>query len=153
MELSKLHPGDGDMSGYLDRFAAQFGVSPLAHSKMMPNTRRALAIAEFARDHDRLDAFRALVMNARWQSGRDIGDDGVLRELAIAAGLDGDAALQAVADPGYLERLTAVRREFRALHVGGIPTFAFPPEPIEGCRPYEELSTAAQRAGARLRTV
>ncbi len=152
IELSKLHPGeDRDMSGYLDRFAAGFGVHSLAHSKMMPNTRRALAIAEFARDENKLDAFRTLVMDARWKYGRDIGDDAVLGELAAAAGLDPDAAQRAADDPVYLGRVETIRKEFKKLHVGGIPAFAFPQESIEGCRQYEELAAAALRAGATRR--
>ncbi len=150
-ELSKLHPGDGDMGGYLERFAAGFGISGMQHPKMLPNTRRALAMAEFARDHGRLDEFRALVMDARWKDGRDIGDDAVLSEIAAAAGLDPDAALRSAGDPAYLGRIDDIRKEFRRLRVGGIPTFAFPQEAVEGCRPYPELSAAALRAGAKPR--
>jgi len=153
VELGRLHPGENrDMSGYLDRFAAGFGVPGLAHSRMMPNTRRAIAVAEFARDQGKLDAFRSLVMDARWKEGRDIGDDAVLRDLAVSAGLDGDAAMQAADAPVYLGRVDVIRREFKELGVGGIPAFAFPQESIEGCRPYEELAAAALRAGARPRT-
>jgi len=153
MELARLHPGEGrDMSGYLDRFAAGFGVYGLQHLKMMPNTRRALAMAEFARDQGKLDDFRSRVMDARWRYGRDIGDDAVLGELAAAAGLDADAARHAADDAAYLGRLAAIRKEFKRLGVGGIPTFAFPRESIEGCRPYAELSAAALRSGARPRT-
>ena len=115
----------------------------------LPNTRRALAIAEFARDQGKLFEFRSLTMDARWKEGKDIGDNAVLADLARAAGLDPDRAL-AAADPKYLARVDATRAEYKTVGVGGIPSFVFDGlPPIEGCRPYEVISGAAARAGAR----
>jgi predicted DsbA family dithiol-disulfide isomerase len=118
----------------------------------MPNTRRALTIAEFARDQGHLDIFRKLTMDAHWKEGKDIEDDSVLENLAANAGLDSRKAILAADDPAYQERVKATRVEYKKLGVGGIPTFVIGNERIEGCRPYELLSKAAQQAGAISRT-
>jgi predicted DsbA family dithiol-disulfide isomerase len=143
-----IEPGFGD---YIQRFAAQFGVHDMKTSSRMPNTRRALAIAEFAREQGKLDAFRALAMDAHWKEGKDIEDTDVLRALAAASGIDRENALLAAEDPVYLGRVDAIRIEYKRVGTGGIPTFAFPTGTIEGCQPYENLAAAALRSGASRR--
>lgn len=108
-------------------------------------------MAEFARDHGKLDQFRSLMMDAHWKDGRDIEDSAVLRDVAAASGLDAGEALLAAADAAYLKRVDDLRLEYKQVGVGGIPTFVFGSEAVEGCRPYEILAAAALRAGARRR--
>jgi predicted DsbA family dithiol-disulfide isomerase len=153
IELSRLHPGSdrADMAGYIQKFAERFGVTGMVRTKRVPNTRRALTVAEYARDQGRLDAFRSATMDAHFKEGRDIENDAVLRDLAVASGLDPDRALGAADTAPYLSRIEAIRAEFKSLNVGGIPTFVFGSEAIEGCRVYEELEAAAVRSGARRR--
>ena len=117
----------------------------------MPKTRRALAMAEFARDLGKLTEFRAHTMDAHWKEGRDIEDTTVLRDLAVASGLDPERAVAAAADPTYLKRVDDMRLEYKRVGVGGIPTFVFGDEAVEGCQPYPVLAAAARRAGARPR--
>jgi predicted DsbA family dithiol-disulfide isomerase len=137
------------MKDYIQQFAARFGIHDMIRTKRMPNTRRALAAAEFARDHGKLGEFRARTMDAHWKEGKDIENTTVLRELAAASGLDPEKALEAAADPVYLGRVDAMRTEYKQVGVGGIPTFVFGTEAVEGCQPYEVLAAAALRAGAR----
>jgi predicted DsbA family dithiol-disulfide isomerase len=151
IELSRLHPGERkfDLGAYVKQFAASFGVNDINPSKRMPSTRRALAMSEFARDQGKLDVFRKLVMDAHWRDGRDIEDNTVLAETATAAGLDAEKAVLAADDPVYLRRVDDARIEYKKVGVGGIPTFVFDTESIEGCQPYEVISAAAVRAGAK----
>jgi predicted DsbA family dithiol-disulfide isomerase len=143
-----MEPGFGD---YIQRFAAQFGIHDMRRSQRMPNTRRALAMAEFAREQGKVDKFRVLTMDAHWKEGRDIEDPSVLRELAAASGLDPEEAIRAADDPVYLGRVDAIRIEYKKVGTGGIPTFVFGQELVEGCQPYEELAAAALRSGASRR--
>ena len=106
-------------------------------------------MAEFARDFNKLDRFRSLVMDARWQDDRDIENTEVLRDLAQASGLDAEKALLAADDPLYLRRVDDIRIEYKKVGVGGIPSFVFAREIIEGCQPYEVIVAAALRAGAK----
>jgi predicted DsbA family dithiol-disulfide isomerase len=153
IELSRLHPGSDrpDMADYIQKFAEGFGVTGMMRTKRVPNTRRALAIAEYARDEGKLDTFRSVTMDAHFKQGRDIENDGVLRDLAYASGLDPARALAASDTPSYVKRLEVIRAEFKTLDVGGIPTFVFGSEAIEGCRVYDELAEAAARFGAMRR--
>jgi len=139
------------MLNYMQVFAASFGITDMRRSKWMPNTRRALAVAEFARDNGKLDTFRERAMDAHWRDGRNIEEDSVLRDLAAASGLDPDKAILAADDPAYLKRLDYLRVEFKAVGTGGIPTFVFGNETVEGCQPYEVLEKVALRAGAKKR--
>ena len=139
------------MEEHLQRFAAGFGIQGMKHSKKIPNTRRALGMAEFARDQGKLDVFRSRTMEAYWKEGKDIEDSAVLRDLAGASGLDPEKAILAADDPAYLSRIDALRLEASQMRISGIPTFVFATERIVGCQPYEVVAAAALRAGAKLK--
>lgn len=139
------------MADYLARFAGTFGVHGLASHDRIPNTRKALAIAEFARDQGRLHPFRQAAMEAYWKGGRDIEDDGVLADCAREAGLDPAAALAAVADPGYRARVDAMGEVASRAGVTGIPTFVMGRRRVVGCQPYEVLAALAESEGAQPR--
>lgn len=135
------------MRQYMDRFAGQFGITDMRQPSHLPNTRRALAAAELARDQGRLAAFRKAAMDAYWRHGEDLEDDGVVRRIAAGVGLDPDGAVAAMSDPEYLARVDAVRRESINAGVTGIPTFFLGDEVVVGCQPYDTLAAAVERAG------
>jgi predicted DsbA family dithiol-disulfide isomerase len=141
------------MRSHVRQFAAGFGVGELDAPSHLPNTRRALAIAEWARGlgSGALDRFRAAAMRAHWRAGRDLERDEHLRAIAVEAGLDPDAALAAADGAKWQARVDAVREEGHDLGVTGVPTFFFGELPVVGCQPYERLARAAARAGARRR--
>lgn len=138
-----------ERADYMQQFAARFGIQGMQHSGKIPNTRRALAVAEFARDQGQLDEYRWRTMDAYWKEGKDIEDSTVLAMLAGASNLDPEKALLAADDPFYLSRVDAIGIEFKKVGVGGIPAFIFGRETIEGCQPYEVIAAAALRAGAK----
>ncbi len=139
------------MEARLVTFAASFGVSGLAQRQAIPNTRKALAVAEFARDRDRLHPLRHAVMEAYWRGGRDIEDDAVLADCAREAGLDPAEALAAIRDPVYRGRVDAMGDEARRVGVTGIPTFIMGRHGVVGCQPYEVLAALAETEGAARR--
>ncbi len=153
VSLEQIHRGSTQpgMLNYMQTFAASFGITDMRRSTRMPNTRRALAVAEFARDHGKLDVFRELAMDAHWKEGMDIEDSAVLRDLAAASGIDPEKAVLAADDPAYLKRLDDLRVEFKKVGTGGIPTFVFGRETVEGCQPYDLLVNVAVRAGVQRR--
>jgi 2-hydroxychromene-2-carboxylate isomerase len=133
----------------LKQFAAQFGLADMQVRDRSPNTRRALAIAELARDEGKLPRFRDLAMDAHWRRGMDLERDEDLRAIAAEAGLDPDRAIAASTDPKYLARLDARREEAEARGVTGIPTFVIGNQGVVGCQPYEVLAEFAEKSGAR----
>lgn len=164
-ELFKGRPIE-QMRAHTTQFAASLGVT-LHQPDRLPNTRRALAMAEYARDQGRLDAFRDLAMDAHWEEGRDIEADDVLRDLASRAGLDGDVALVAADSPPFQARVDEMGAEAQRWGVTGIPTWVLLPDGwspgdpppadgsrpvrIVGCQPYETLLAGCMRAGFRRR--
>jgi predicted DsbA family dithiol-disulfide isomerase len=135
----------------LREFAASFGVTDLELPDHMPNTRRALAIAEYAREQGKLDAFRDAAMHAHWRAGKNLEDEQDLREIALDAGLEPEAALHAIGAHQYLQRVDAMREEASSIGVTGIPTLIIGQYGVVGCQPYEVIAQAAERAGARRR--
>ncbi len=127
MALAQLFPGR-DLSGMdeaLRRRAQEFGL-PYRRSDRLSNSRLAIEAAEFARDAGRFDAFSRAVFRAYFGEGRDIGDAGVLRELAADVTLDPDALQEALTEGRYAGRREAAAAEARRLGFSGVPTFVFP---------------------------
>ncbi len=118
----------------------------------IPNTRRALALAELARDEGRLEDLRAHGFDAYWRRGLGIESDDDLRRMGREIGLDPDTALAATSDAGLLARVDGARRRALEAGVTGIPTFDFGATArVVGCQQYEVLADSARRAGARRR--
>jgi predicted DsbA family dithiol-disulfide isomerase len=132
-------------------FGAQFGVRDFDPPDRLRNTRRALAMAEYARDHGVLEAFRKAAFDAHWRRGKDLEADADLREIAESVGLPAGAALRAADDRVMLERVDARQAAARKSGVSGIPTFDFENVRVSGCQPLEVLAEAARRAGAKPR--
>lgn len=135
----------------LREFAASFGVLALELPDHMPNTRRALAIAEYARERGKLEAFRDAAMYAHWREGKNLEDEQDLRDIALRAGLEPEAALRAIGAKQYLQQVDAIREEATRMGVTGIPTLVIGRYGVVGCQPYEVITQAAERAGARRR--
>jgi len=133
-------------------FAREFGITDMKVRERSPNTRRALAIAEYARDQGRLEPWRQLAMNAHWRRGMDLENDADLRALAAEAGLDPEAALAASRDEKYLSRIDQKRIEAEELGVTGIPTFVIGNRGVVGCQPYQVLADLVESAGSRPRS-
>jgi predicted DsbA family dithiol-disulfide isomerase len=151
--LSRLFPNMplAAMHERTKRFGASFGVLDFQPPDWLANTRKALAIAEYARDEGKLEPFRKAAMNANWRQGKNLEDDADLAAVALVAGLDPRRALPAAAEPALLARVDARQAEARRGGVHGIPTFVFGEIQIVGCQPYEALAAAAERAGVRRR--
>jgi predicted DsbA family dithiol-disulfide isomerase len=149
--LSAHLPNAEAMLGYVRTFAGRFGIADLRPPGRLASTRRALAVAQRARDLGRLDAFREAAFDAYWREGRGLESDEDLTAIAQTAGIDAQEALAAARDEAELARVDAARRLAAAEGVTGIPTFDFDGHRIVGCQPYEALAEMARRAGARRR--
>jgi len=150
IEVMRLFPAarSEGMREHIEAFAARFGVYGMRLPERLPNTRRSLAVAEFAREHGKLNIFRDLAMQAHWTGGKDLENDQGLAELATRAGLDPAAAIEASSSPKYLQRVDELREEACAMEITGIPTFVVGNQRVIGCQPYEVLADTTRKAGA-----
>ncbi|HVR19963.1 MAG TPA: DsbA family protein [Polyangiaceae bacterium] len=153
MPLTALFPGAHlpSLHDRTRRFGAQFGVTGFEPPDVLVNSRRALALAELARDRNVLEPYRHAAFEAHWRKRKNLEADGDLRELATSVGLDPDEALAAADEPAYLDRVDEKQADARAQGVSGIPTFFFGDVRVVGCQPLEALARAAERAGAKRR--
>jgi predicted DsbA family dithiol-disulfide isomerase len=74
-----------------------------------------------------------------WKEGEDIGDEDLLVDLAVAAGVDGDEVRSALDDETLRDEL---REQFAAAQragVTGVPTFAYDGYAARGAVPPEHL--------------
>ena len=136
------------MDDYMRTFAASFGIDDFEQRERIPNTRRALALAEVAREVGKVDEFRVRAMDAHWRDGMNLEDDDDLATIAREAGLPDDALPRSKSDPQYLARIDAIREEAEALGVQGIPTWVAGNLGMSGCQRYEMLAEFVIRAGA-----
>jgi predicted DsbA family dithiol-disulfide isomerase len=93
------------------------------HAEIVPNSHKALRLAELARDLDRHDEFHDRVMDAYWDEARNIGDDDELRALADEIGLPGDDVERVLAGDDYAQRVAVSTQQAASLGINGIPAF------------------------------
>lgn len=90
----------------------------------VPNSRRALVVAELARAEGVYDELHRRLFDAYWARGYDIGDEKVLAREATAAGMaDGTEAVAASADPAVLAAIEHSTQRAHELGAGGVPAW------------------------------
>jgi predicted DsbA family dithiol-disulfide isomerase len=113
-----------------------------------PNSKKALRVAELARERGRHAELHPRLFDAYWARGRDIGDDDVLAEEAVAAGLDEAEVREVLASDRYAD---VVARETAAAldaGAGGVPAWVLDDRLlIPGAQPPEVFDRVLQRAG------
>jgi predicted DsbA family dithiol-disulfide isomerase len=103
----------------------------------MPNTRRALAATEYAKDQGKGDAFHRAVFHRFYGEGENIEDWLVLRAVAQEVGLDPDEMQEQTDSPKYKSLLEQKFREAYQLGVSGVPLYVFDHQyGISGAQPY-----------------
>lgn len=83
--------------------------------------------------------FDEAVFDALWSEGRDIGDAGVLAEIAEGVGLDADEIRDVLEDDGLRERLSEAFLEAQEDGIVGVPTFIHGEDFCRGAVPPEQL--------------
>ncbi|MBV9455760.1 MAG: DsbA family protein [Rubrobacter sp.] len=91
-----------------------------------PRSTLALALHSWAEEKGQGRAMREAAHRAFFIEGLNLGDEGVLRQVAQEAGLDADSAIAAAWDPARISDLRTVRAEACRIGVTGVPTIATP---------------------------
>ncbi len=109
----------------------------------IPNSRRALAVTELARDRGHDEAVHARLMRAYWSEARDIGDDDVLLDLVEDVGPDRAEAAEAMNAEEYVARVLASTREANRHGINAIPAFVLDRRLLVlGAHPHETFEQA-----------
>jgi len=140
-------PREGPMYAMLEREAKAAGL-PLRWPPRLPDTRRALAVAEWVRRHE-ARAFPQLherLFQVHFALGEDLGDPAVIDRHAKASGVELPALHAALAD-GSAEVAVAEAETLGREHgVQGTPAWLLPRGLITGLRSPEELAEQARSA-------
>lgn len=138
------------MAERLRQMAGEVGL-PMNPPTLISNSRRALEAAEYAREQGKHEAFHDAVFRAYFAQGQDIGDWGVLQELAEAVDLDDAAMREAVERGAYRAAVDAQTSEARRLGITGVPTYILDNLAVVGAQPYEVFQRAMDRLGLEAR--
>jgi predicted DsbA family dithiol-disulfide isomerase len=120
------------------------GLTYNPHAGVVPNTMRALRLAELARDRGLHQPVHDRLMTAYWEEARDIGDSVELEAL------DGDEVVEVLSGGAYRDRVLASTAEAQSMGITGIPAFVLDARLLVlGAQPREVFEQAfAQLAGA-----
>ncbi len=128
-----------------------FEAAGLPHAEPLekvPNSRKALMLAEFARERGVFDELHPRLFEAYWGRGRDIGDDEVLIEEGTAVGLDAAEIVGVLRDQRYLDGIEEQTRDAIGLGVSGVPAWVIDQRLlVPGAQPHEMFARALEQAG------
>jgi predicted DsbA family dithiol-disulfide isomerase len=113
----------------------------------VPNTHRALALGEYARDQgtDVHESVHEAIFGAYNARSRDIGSEEVLLEVADGAGLDVDAVREVLRQGAYDDRLYRYSCLAASMGITATPAALICNELFIGTRPYRVLEESLER--------
>jgi predicted DsbA family dithiol-disulfide isomerase len=140
-------PRNGPMYVMLEREAREAGL-PLHWPPRLPNTRRALAAAEWTRRHQprAFPRLRKDLFEAHFALGEDLEDPAVIDQHARASGIDLAALHVALADGSAVAAVTEAEMIGRKSGVKGTPAWLLGRRLIEGLLPAAEFELLAEYA-------
>jgi predicted DsbA family dithiol-disulfide isomerase len=131
------------------RLNEEAGLTFNPHPERVPNSRRALELAEWARARGAHDAVHERVMDAYWSEGRDITGWDVLGPCVADVGLDPDEAREAVDGGAFRAPVDASTRVAQQHGIAAVPAFVLDGRLlVSGAQPHEVLARALERVGA-----
>jgi predicted DsbA family dithiol-disulfide isomerase len=129
--------------------AAAEGLAYRTRDRDHGNTFDMHRLLHFAKEQGRQDELIGLLYRANFAEERTVFDDDErLVELAVAAGLDADAAREVLADPAaYADEVRSDEREAAELGANGVPFFVLDRKyGVSGAQPAEVFTQALTQA-------
>jgi predicted DsbA family dithiol-disulfide isomerase len=114
-----------------------------------PHTHLAFEGYQFAKEHGKGNEYTHRVLEAFFVEGKDIGNVGVLTELAGQVGLDRAAFAEALATRKYrAAHQRALRHAYDEAGVSGVPMFVIGDRVLIGLQDRQTLEAAIEQATA-----
>lgn len=117
--------------------------------RLQPNTLAAHALLAFAQQQslELGQDVKERLLKAYFIENLFIGDVEVLVQIAVAAGLDGDAARAFITDPVQLQQVADADQRVREMGIGGVPFFIFNQKvAVSGAQNPDQLLAAMQQS-------
>jgi predicted DsbA family dithiol-disulfide isomerase len=108
----------------IEQLAAESGIA-IRMPRLIANSHLALEAAEFAREHGALEPYHAALFEAYFRDGRDLGDAGVLCDIASSCGIDALELRQALADGRFAAVIDRATEAAREDGIVSTPTFVY----------------------------
>lgn len=165
-ELSPDTPEDFD-GGEVDYLSQHKGISPESAREMLDrvtgvaadagltyrfdllkhtNTVKAHELLHFAKENGRQLELAEILMSAYFLEGKHVGRDDDLVQLAVAAGLDEDAAGDALASQRYRSAVRADQAQAQQFGITGVPFFVIDGKyGVSGAQPVEAFTQIARQ--------
>lgn len=138
-------------AGVQDNLHRMFDAAGLAYRESLekiPNSRRALALGELARERGVHAELHPRLFDAYWARGLDLHELDVLVAQGAAVGLAPDEIRIAVDDPGYVARIVQETEAATELGVGGVPGWVVDERLlVPGAQPHEVFERVMERLG------
>lgn len=133
---------------YLRERAEELGLK-LKRSPIVPCSRPALEVAEYAKEQGRFDQFHLAVFKAFWEEGKNIGLRSVILETAQQSGLDTEDVDRCLNEGRFTRSVQAESEEAKQSGISSIPAYVIGGLLIEGVQPYEVFQGAMEDARRR----
>ena len=139
-------PKEGEVNGFLPYFserANELGLK-FKRSPIVPCSRLALEVAEYAKEQGKFDQFHLAVFKAYWEEAKNIGLRSVIREIVQECGLDTNEVEHLLDEGRYTQAIKTQSEEAKQSGINGIPAYVVGEFLIEGVQPYEFFQKAVE---------
>ncbi len=146
-------PKAGEMNGflpYLSERADELGLK-LKRSPIVPCSRLALEVAEYAKEQGKFDQFHLAVFKAYWEEAKNIGLRSVIRDTAQECGLDAGEVERCLDEGRYTQEIKTQSDEAKRSGINGIPAYVVGGFLIEGVQPYQFFQRAVEAALGKIK--
>ncbi len=137
------------MHEHVTGIAAQSGLEYHFEKLQHTNTVKAHELLHFAKEHGRQHEMSERLMAAYFTEGRHVGRIDDLAQLAAEAGLDADAAREALESERYLPAVREDQDRARSYGINGVPFFVIDGKyGVSGAQPADAFSQIARQVWA-----
>jgi predicted DsbA family dithiol-disulfide isomerase len=147
--LAKKYGVDPDkMFGRVEAAARESGIAlDFTKVRRTPNTLKPHMLIGAAKAKGTQRAFARAMFAAYFLEGRDLSDDAVLVELAVAHGFTAEEATAVLADPEVLAQTRDEAKDLAGQGIGGVPFTIFEGKlAVSGAQPVEAFRSAIEQA-------
>jgi predicted DsbA family dithiol-disulfide isomerase len=151
VQITRRHEGwkNGEMigeevKGKIFRVARDTGVTLRVPDHWLDSA-YALEGAEFAKAHDKFNAYHDAIFSAVFENGQDIGNLPTLLRIVERVGLSPRDLEVALRDGIFTGRVKETEEEAHTFQVVGYPTFMLGAFPLIGIQPAETMRLLIQR--------